>query len=161
MKTDFPTGMQNETESLPSTPPPLSGKASLFLGTQSLILGLLIATFFVFLRRQKSPESRFKVREADRPKKPFAKSKKETHSGSSNQREQAALPGFRIDGEPHEILGVAIDANPKEIQRAFRELMKRYHPDHVGRPGTREWKDAQKFAEALIRAKEAMTKKQN
>lgn len=39
--------------------------------------------------------------------------------------------------------------------------MKRYHPDHVGRLGTREWKDAQKFAEALIRAKEAMTKKHN
>jgi hypothetical protein len=149
MKSDFPTGMQNETESLPSTPSPLSGKDSLFLGTQSLILVLLIATFFVFLRKQKSPESRFKVREADRVKKPSAK------------KDQAALPGFRIDGEPHEILGVAIDANPKEIQRAFRELMKRYHPDHVGRPGTREWKDAQKFAEALIRAKEAMTKKMN
>jgi hypothetical protein len=141
--------MPSETESTPSTPPPHSGKASLFLGTQSLILGILIATFFVFLRKQKSPESRFKVREADRVKKPSAK------------KDQAALPGFRIEGEPHEILGVPIDASPREIQKAFRELMKRYHPDHVGRPETREWKDAQKIAEALIRAKEAMTKKMN
>ncbi len=92
-------------------------------------------------------------------KKPVGKTGKDSNSDFSKKSEQAALPGFRIDGEPHEILGVAIDASPKEIQRAFRELMKRYHPDHVGRSGTREWKDAQKFAEALIRAKEAMTKK--
>ncbi len=151
--------MQNETESPPSTPPPLSGKASLFLGTQTLILGVLVALIFVFFRKLKSPESRFKVREADRVKKPAQKANRSSASESSRKQRPLELPGFRIDGEPHEILGVSIDASPKEIQRAFRELMKRYHPDQVGRPGTREWKDAQKFAEALIRAKEAMTKK--
>ncbi len=151
--------MQNETESPPSTPPSLSGKASLFLGTQTLILGVLVALIFVFFRKLKSPESRFKVREADRVKKPAQKANRSSASESSRKQRPLELPGFRIDGEPHEILGVSIDASPKEIQRAFRELMKRYHPDQVGRPGTREWKDAQKFAEALIRAKEAMTKK--
>ncbi len=153
--------MPSETELLPSQPLPISGKASLFLGTQSVILGLLIAVFFIFLRKQKSPESRFKVREADREKKPTSSTQKESQPNSSRNKKTAALPGFRIEGEPHEILGVPVDASPKEIQRAFRELMKRYHPDHVGRPGTREWKDAQKIAEALIRAKEALTKKKS
>jgi DnaJ-domain-containing protein 1 len=40
-----------------------------------------------------------------------------------------------------------------QIQSAYRELMKRYHPDRVGRPGTREWQDAQGIAEAINRAK--------
>jgi hypothetical protein len=34
--------------------------------------------------------------------------------------------------------------------------MKRYHPDLVGRPGSREWKDAQRIAEAINRAKEEL-----
>ena len=28
--------------------------------------------------------------------------------------------------------------------------MKRYHPDLVGPPGSREWKDAQKIAEEIL-----------
>jgi hypothetical protein len=36
--------------------------------------------------------------------------------------------------------------------------MKRYHPDVVGRPGTREWKDAQKIAESLTAARDSLLK---
>ncbi len=69
------------------------------------------------------------------------------------------LTGIRIDGAPHEILGVSPQASPEEIQSAYRSLMKRYHPDRVGRPGSREWNDAQQIAEAINRAKELLLKK--
>ncbi len=63
------------------------------------------------------------------------------------------LEGIRLDGAAHEILGVRADATEEQIQAAYRELMKRYHPDRVGRPGTREWQDAQGIAETINRAK--------
>jgi DnaJ-class molecular chaperone len=66
------------------------------------------------------------------------------------------LSGIRIDGAPHEILGVQAKASEAEVQSAYRELMKLYHPDKVGRPGTREWNDAQKIAEALNTARKSM-----
>jgi DnaJ-class molecular chaperone len=66
------------------------------------------------------------------------------------------LAGIRIDGLPHEILGVSARATEVEVQSAYRELMKLYHPDKVGRPGTREWNDAQKIAEALNSARKKM-----
>ena len=69
------------------------------------------------------------------------------------------LEGIRVDGPPHEILGVQPGAGAEEIQRAYRERMKQYHPDKVGPPGSREWNDAQKIAEAINRAKSELLKK--
>lgn len=119
------------------------------LGMGALFLGIAWIFF-----RPKTPESNFKVREADLDLK-F----KKTSSNSPDLAKatiQAAplqLGGIRLDGTPHQILGVRSSATREEIQRAYRELMKRHHPDKVGRPGTREWQDAQKIAEALNRAK--------
>ncbi|MEA2294482.1 MAG: hypothetical protein QOE86_2121 [Solirubrobacteraceae bacterium] len=38
--------------------------------------------------------------------------------------------------DPHAVLGVPVDAREHEVARAYRELAKRYHPDH--RPGDAE-----------------------
>ena len=124
--------------------------------------GLILVGAFVFLR-PKDPGTNFKVREADRKDLPWSK---KGHAGQQNDLAQAkmkraeplSLPGIRIDGEPHEILGIARGAAPDVVQRAYKDLMKRYHPDLVGRPGSREWNDAQKIAEALNRAKDALLK---
>ena len=35
------------------------------------------------------------------------------------------------DWDPHAVLGVAAGATPDELARAYREQMKRYHPDRV------------------------------
>jgi hypothetical protein len=130
-------------------------------------LGILAigATWFFFSRSREKP-SNFRVREAD-VRKPDPK----LRPGQTRPQELAqarlkpkgpetlALPGIRIDGLPHEILGIAANAPAEEIQRAFRERMKRYHPDSVGAPGSRAWKDAEKIAEAIIRARDAMLKR--
>jgi DnaJ-domain-containing protein 1 len=66
------------------------------------------------------------------------------------------LAGIRLEGAPHEILGVSPQATKREIQKAYRNLMKRYHPDVVAPAGSQRWKEAQKIAEAINRAKDAM-----
>jgi hypothetical protein len=123
------------------------------------------AAFYIF--RGRTPESNFRVREAD-VRKPGPKTnpgeKKIDSLADARLKpkvpETIALPGIRIDALAHEILGIAANASPEEIQRAYRERMKRYHPDLVGPPGSREWKDAQRIAEAVIKAKDEMLKRQ-
>ncbi len=129
----------------------------LFILAQGGFLVLIAGALFYFLR-SRTPESSFKVREADlrRKSKPgqdeLAQAKIKTQSGPLQ------LPGIRLDGAPHEILGVSATASAQEIKLAYRELMKRYHPDRIGPPGSREWKDAQRIAERINEAKEFLTR---
>jgi DnaJ domain len=112
----------------------------------------IIACLFIIILwfiRPKNPESNFKVRESDRPH-PRVDEKKKI---------PLFLPGIRLDGAAHEILGVPPNADLNVVQKSYRDLMKRYHPDRIDRPGTQAWKDAQKIAEAINRAKEEMVKK--
>lgn len=81
-------------------------------------------------------------------------------SGAAGSESQRASPleleGFSADRKPHEILGVGENASKEEIQRAFKKLMLRFHPDRVGPPDSREWKDAQAIADAIIQAKDKL-----
>jgi DnaJ-domain-containing protein 1 len=110
--------------------------------------------------RAKPRESGFAVREADLKKgaKPQAAGSDELAQARIERKSPLSLPGIRIDGPPHEILGIAPNATADEVQRAYRERMKQYHPDKIGRPGSREWGDAQKIAEAINRAKAELLK---
>jgi DnaJ-domain-containing protein 1 len=36
-----------------------------------------------------------------------------------------------VEWDPHAVLGVPTGASPDEVARAYREQMKRYHPDRV------------------------------
>ncbi len=124
-------------------------KTLFYLGQVVIALLCLIVVFWF---RQRSPTSAFKLREVDRLKGATK------NQGAPQQKDPLRLTGIRIDGPAHEILGVSSQASSQEIQKAYRNLMKQYHPDKVGRPGTREWNDAQKIAEAINRAKDEMMK---
>jgi hypothetical protein len=130
--------------------------------------GAVVVFAVWYLNRNKS-ESVFKVREADikKPAQPGAKGAipgqnkgpgqvHDLASARIQRQEVLSLSGIRIDAAPHEILGVPARASEDQIQVAYRELIKRYHPDRVGRPGSREWNDAQKIADAIINARKKM-----
>jgi DnaJ-class molecular chaperone len=83
---------------------------------------------------------------------------KKSRPGSDSAGGVKQLPGFRPDATPREILGVAENASEQDINRAWRDMMKRYHPDQFARPGTWQWKEAQKIATRINEAKDALLK---
>ena len=127
-----------------------------------IVLGTLtlLAIAWAFFR-PRSPESHFRDRKPDSSRPPTKTqgvdllADARMPSGKQKQ-EPLQLSGIVTDGLPHEVLGMPKNSSEEQIQAAFRELMKRYHPDRIGRPGTREWTDAQRIAEAINRAREAM-----
>jgi hypothetical protein len=133
---------------------------SFFLLSQLAVGVLLVGGVIYFRSRRPPPGFRPGAEETSRP---GARRKgpdllAEARIKRTRQAEPLRLTGIRIDGAPHEVLGVSADATAAEIQSAWRELMKRYHPDRVGRPGSREWQDAQKIAEAINHAKDELLK---
>ncbi|MCM2323421.1 MAG: J domain-containing protein [Oligoflexia bacterium] len=126
-------------------------------------LGALALLIFWWLHGRREERSAFRLREADRRK---------TASGAPGpvpttrddelarariaRKEPLRITGIRVDGPAHEILGLPPRPTPEQVQRAYRELMKQYHPDRIGRPGSREWQDAQKIAEAINRARDEL-----
>lgn len=133
-----------------------TGKLQSFFvtGEVSLLVAIGVAVWFL---RPKRPESNFRVRESERPKPTQASVNPSKLADAKIERKQPLLlEGIRLDGAPHQILGVSISATADEIQQAYRSLMKRYHPDKVGPPGSQAWQDAQKIAETINRAKSEM-----
>lgn len=123
--------------------------------SEKLILGISfgLIIFFFLSFRSKSERSRFKVREHELQR---DRSKSALADARIKPKGPLLLEGFRADAPAHEVLGVRSDASEQEIQRAYRELMKRYHPDKVGAPGSREWKDAQDIATRIAAARDAL-----
>lgn len=146
-----------------------SDSRTLFYQGELVIAGIFLVLIWIF--KPKRPESGFKVREADLKRRmqnysnqkddPLAQARYERFAQMEDPRQgnRLLLEGIRLEGAPHEILGVPPHASPAEIQKAYRDLMKRFHPDRVGQQDSREWKDSQKIAEVIIRAKEEMLKK--
>jgi hypothetical protein len=129
-----------------------------------LQIGLSVAFIFLWFwsRSREESKSRFKLREADRELK-FERGKdaarRTAEARSSAAKKPLQLDGIVSDGAAHEVLGISALASESEIQKAFKERMKRYHPDRIGRPGSPEWQDATKIAEALNRARNEMLEK--
>lgn len=120
-------------------------------------LGFGALAIIAWLWGGRTPPSQFRAREHEL-RKPGTRGKQADDLAKAKLKTPAALPGIRTDGLPHEILGVSPQASAAEIQKAYRDLMKRYHPDKVAPPGTPAWADAQAIAEAINRAKEKMLK---
>src|SRR4051812_44874633 len=102
-------------------------------------IGLVFVIIAAMILRSRSSGSGFRVREADRPRGPSTGD--DLANARMRRSEPLRLDGIRLDGRPHEILGVPENSGKSEIQKAYRDLMKRYHPDKIGRPGSREWTD--------------------
>jgi DnaJ-domain-containing protein 1 len=140
----------------------------LFYFTEFMMFSVIVAAIVYFTRKR--DESKFKLREADRFKgqpmrtpegrlKLLGKPTDPLRDAKMKRNEPLRLTGISISGSPEQILGLSPNPTEAQVQKAYRDLMKRYHPDLVGRPDSREWQDAQKIAEALNRAKDELLKK--
>ena len=134
-----------------------------FEKTQIAFLVLVVAMAWLGLR-SRSQNSNFKVRVADRSDLnrlkekggPDLASAKLTSAQKKTVTPPLSLPGIRLHGAPHEILGIAPDANEEEIMKAYKDAIKLYHPDRVQGQGQSQLKFYQEAASQLNQAKEAM-----
>ena len=115
-----------------------------------VVSGLFLLGLYWMNRRQSV--SRFKVREADRLKqKPHTQ--KPPHAP---KKPPLRLEGFSEQKTPHQILGVKPDATKKQIQKAYRELMKRYHPDRFSHLSPKDQERMKDIAAKINEAKDAL-----
>lgn len=92
-----------------------------------VLFGIVLVGVYVLVAMPRRPKSGFRVRESDRVQAP-------------------ELPQGTL---PHEILGISETASKREIQKAFRAAMKRFHPDRIGERG-------HGISQRLIAARDAM-----
>jgi DnaJ-domain-containing protein 1 len=75
-------------------------------------------------------------------------------------RGRVRVPGEEtIDDDPYAVLGVPRGASPDEITRAYREQMKRYHPDRVADLGDELQQVAHRKTLAIQRAYDTIGKR--
>jgi len=134
-----------------------------------LIAGVIFVAFFM---RPRKPGTDFGKRESELPPKAPSKAppsfatananaKPASDLGTQRQKKyeaQMALPGIRLDGAPHEILGIASNATADQIQAAYRDLMKRFHPDVMRTNDVKQMKFLQDAAVKINQAKTEMLK---
>ncbi len=73
-----------------------------------------------------------------------------------NNKPPLSLPGIRLDGEPHEILGIDEHASEPEILRAYKEKIKLFHPDRIQGQAREQIKFYEEASAKINLAKEAM-----
>ncbi len=99
--------------------------------------GLIIATIIYFLKYGKLPSFLFKGRNFSKMGGQFQDQKENIGPDQKVNNDQGNQEQKPHDTEktPWEILGVSPNATKKEIQAAFKEAVKKYHPDKVSHLG--------------------------
>src|SRR4051812_35773988 len=99
-----------------------------FFYLSQIALGAILVVGLIWTQK-KSPQSAFKLREADRvknyafPRFPQAVPKSsERPRPSPRKGPPLKLSGIVIDGPAHEVLGVHPGASSREVQKAWRDL---------------------------------------
>ncbi|MCD4722060.1 MAG: DnaJ domain-containing protein [Desulfobacula sp.] len=100
--------------------------------------GVVIATIVYLIRYGKLPNFFFKKKGAF--KQPFnqkttnftSNTNTRPNTGQANQKKTSSS---HIPKTPHEILGIGPNASKKEIQTAYKEAIKKYHPDKLSHLG--------------------------
>ena len=128
-----------------------------------VVIVIAVIFFAASALRDRSNKSQFRLREADRPDLDRIKSGPSIADAklknAGPKPPPLALPGIRLEGEPHEILGVAPDADEVEIMRAYKDAIKKYHPDRIQGPAQDQLRFYQEAAAKLNEAKDTLLKR--
>ena len=138
-----------------------------FVKIQIVIFMIGVAFCIQILKRGKNT-SQFRNREADRtdlnrmtegPTLADAMlSRKKSSEPPPPGPPPRALPGIRLRGEPHEILGIPDNASEAETLKAYKDLIKRFHPDRIQGQAKEQNQFYEDASIALNLAKEQMLK---
>jgi len=126
----------------------------------------IVGIFFcIRILRSAQTGSQFRVREADRTDlnklregPDLAQAKLTPKKSSAPPVPPLALPGIRLSGEPHEILGIEEDANEVEIMKAYKDAIKRFHPDRIQGQAKEQIQFYEQASAKLNEAKDKMLK---
>ncbi len=100
--------------------------------------GVVIASIYYLIRFGKLPNFFFKNRN------PFKQPSGQNHANFTSQKEKNKKSGYQQTDKnrssksiptPHEILGISPDASKKDIQNAYKQAIKKYHPDKLSHLG--------------------------
>ena len=104
--------------------------------------GVVIASIYYLIRYGKLPNFFFKKRN------PFKQPSGQSHADFTSQKEANKKGGYQQKNQqtnknrssksiptPHEILCINPDASKKEIQNAYKQAIKKYHPDKLSHLG--------------------------
>ena len=126
-------------------------------------IGLISAFIFIRMLRSSQTSSHFKVREADRADLNRLKGGPDLAQAKIAKKEPPppplALPGTRTEGLAHEILGIDEHASEIEIMKAYKDAIKRYHPDRIQGPAQEQLQFYQHLSAKLNQAKDEMLKR--
>jgi hypothetical protein len=131
--------------------------------------GILIgvAVFIVLTIKGRGKTSQFRTREAERADldrilkqgPDLGQAKLAKHKKSEPAPPPLRLPGLTLAGEPHEILGISENANESEIMRAYKEAIKRFHPDRIQGQAEEQLRFYQEASAKINDAKNEMMKR--
>ena len=100
--------------------------------------GVVIASIYYLIRFGKLPNFFFKKQN------PFKQPSGQNHADFTSQKETNKKRSYQQTDQnrssqsiptPHEILGITPDASKKEIQNAYKQAIKKYHPDKLSHLG--------------------------
>ena len=123
---------------------------------------LAMAIFFVWNNiRTNTNASNFKKREANRDDLDRLMKNEHDLANAKIRKPKSvipplSLPGISLTGEPHEILGVDLEASESEIMRAYKDKIKRFHPDRIQGQAKDQMKFYEQASAKINQAKEAM-----
>jgi len=127
-----------------------------------ILMVIVLALLYHFSTSQKSSffklkeHERWKTKEAEELLKKITSQEDELAKARMKKNKPLQLSGISLDGPAHKILDVPWNASPEEIEKAFKDKMKHYHPDKVAAPGSDQWNEAQKIAQTLLEARKKL-----
>lgn len=98
---------------------------------------IVIATLYYLIRYGKLPSFLFKkqapfVRPSGASAADFSSNKKKQKNNTTDQKNNFSNPTTK---DPYEILGIRPNASKNRIQTAYKEAIKKYHPDKLSHLG--------------------------